>query len=473
MRILWICNICIPIIAKHLHAEASPKEGWLSGMADEILHHHAETDIELGICFPAPSPDYDFYASSDVAEGLTVYGFGTKLLQAEVYDEILEKRFRQILEDFRPDVLHIFGTEYPHALAAEKAFGRPERTLVGIQGVCALCGAKYLEGIPSKVKNGASFRDILKKDSLRRQQVKFLQRGEREQSVLRGAAHVAGRTAFDASYAAAVNPGAAYHLLRENLRAEFYEGAWAAESCTPHSVFVSQADYALKGFHDLVKAAGELQKKYPDLTVRVAGTSLVKYTTVKERLKITGYGKYLRKLMKKEGLEGRVTFLGPLTAEQMKAEYLRASVFVCCSLLENSPNSLGEAMLLKVPCVAPAVGGIPDLLESGREGLLYESYDPRGTETSLYFEKTLQAAALLREQGAGKKSLKTVKELFPGREKDSVWQGLAQCLDEIWSNPEKTAAFGEAASLHARKTHHRSENLQQLLEVYRSIAEKQ
>ena len=60
-------------------------------------------------------------------------------------------------------------------------------------------------------------------------------------------------------------------------------------------------------------------------------------------------------------LEDKVSFLGPLNAEQMKAEYLRSNVFLCPSSIENSPNSLGEAQMLGVPCVASYVGGIPIL----------------------------------------------------------------------------------------------------------------
>ena len=55
----------------------------------------------------------------------------------------------------------------------------------------------------------------------------------------------------------------------------------------------------------------------------------------------------------------------------MRAQYLKSKVFVCPSKIENSPNSLGEAMLLGVPCVAARVGGIPDLIAED-EGILYE-----------------------------------------------------------------------------------------------------
>lgn len=54
----------------------------------------------------------------------------------------------------------------------------------------------------------------------------------------------------------------------------------------------------------------------------------------------------------------------------MRQAYLDADVFVLPSYCENSPNSLGEAMLLGMPCVAARAGGIPDMLHEG-EGVLY------------------------------------------------------------------------------------------------------
>ena len=55
----------------------------------------------------------------------------------------------------------------------------------------------------------------------------------------------------------------------------------------------------------------------------------------------------------------------------MRQAYLEADVFLLPSQSENSPNSLGEAMLLGLPCVASNAGGIPDMLADGQEGLLY------------------------------------------------------------------------------------------------------
>ena len=53
----------------------------------------------------------------------------------------------------------------------------------------------------------------------------------------------------------------------------------------------------------------------------------------------------------------------------MLEEYLKAHVYILPSTIENSSNSLSEAMLLGVPSVASYVGGTPDLLRTSTGGL--------------------------------------------------------------------------------------------------------
>ena len=54
MRILWLCNMMLPMIAQQFDMEASNKEGWISGLAEVLLTHHAENSIELSVAFPLP-----------------------------------------------------------------------------------------------------------------------------------------------------------------------------------------------------------------------------------------------------------------------------------------------------------------------------------------------------------------------------------------------------------------------------------
>ena len=52
MRVLWLCNIMLPMIAKKLGLPASCNEGWLTGLAESLQQNNEEKGVELGIRFP-------------------------------------------------------------------------------------------------------------------------------------------------------------------------------------------------------------------------------------------------------------------------------------------------------------------------------------------------------------------------------------------------------------------------------------
>ena len=365
----------LPAVAKKLSLPYSNREGWLSGIFDRITEKRGE--IEISVCFPIGN----LTAGEELLSGLTVngakcYGFHENPDTPEIYDRRLEREFREILEKAKPDMIHIFGTEFPHALAAARAFGKPERTLIGIQGLCYEIAKVYMAGLPEEVQRKVTFRDFLRRDSLKQQQEKFYLRGKNEMEAISLAGHITGRTRFDREGTSRINAKALYHSMNETMRSSFYEGMWDPEACEKHSIFLGQGDYPLKGFHFLLQAMPEIIKKYPDTILYVAGNSVISHQTVKEKIKLPAYGKYLLTLIRNYRLEDRVVMLGKLSETEMKQQFLRSNVFVCASVLENSPNTVGEAMLLGVPVVASRAGGIPDMIADGCEGLLFETGNP-------------------------------------------------------------------------------------------------
>lgn len=427
MKVLWVCNIMPPIIGQYLGKECSVKEGWISGILMRMMKEKKE--VELGICYPVADTSEEGKKEVVITDNkkIVCYGFAEDTVHPESYGgEILENRIDEIIRDFNPEVLHVFGTEFGHSLAAVKTFGNPKHTLVGIQGVISECAKEYMADLPLDVQEQVSFRDWLKKDSMKQQQEKFFIRGEREKEVLKLCGNVTGRTDFDKEAAKNINPQVKYFFMNETVRGEFYEGQWKYENCKKHSIFFSQADYPLKGFHYLLQALQIVKEKYPDVTVNVAGNSLVNYATLKDKIKISAYGRYLRKLIKKLDMEDKITFLGKLSAEEMKQQYLKCHTFVCASSLENSPNSVGEAMLLGTPVVASYTGGIPSMVDHEKEGLLFE--------------------------------------------KGNV-KALAEAIMRTWEDKEMVDVMTNEARVRARKTHNADENYRALMGMYREICE--
>ncbi len=507
MRILWLCNTMLPRIAMARGKAYSNKEGWLTGLSEALLSNVAlQEKVELFVAFPEAgsknrakeqnkahgeknfaaqgaagnnaAQNYDGLTaiSGEVAKGIipatdntasfSWYAFLANLnyLSLHEYDASLEAKMQAILLDAKPDVIHCFGTEYPHTLAmcrAAKALGMTDKLLLGMQGVCERYAKAYFADLPKEVINGVTLRDVLRGDSLKQQQAKYQVRAAHEKEAIEKAGNVAGRTKFDKAYAMEVNPGAHYFTLQETLRPCFYEGGWQAENAAPHTIFISQADYPLKGFHYLLLAAGELRRAYPDLKILVAGNALVGGKSLKGALKISAYGKYLKKLIKENDLANHVTFLGMCSAEEMKAVYLKSSVFVCCSASENSPNSLGEAMLLGMPIAAADVGGIPSMFAPA-DGVLYEGWREEAGDSKPQADKAeADREAQVRTQ---------VVEAPTQDALSAQAHRLADAIRFLFENPAQAEAFGQAARAHARHTHDGAKNVADLLAIYEQIA---
>ncbi|MCD8068907.1 MAG: glycosyl transferase 4, partial [Lachnospiraceae bacterium] len=145
MRVLWVCNVVLPQIAAELHMDAGNKEGWVGGLYGAVIGDLASQGIQLGFAFPIAKGQEEVRGSLVVNEDydLLYYGFREDSLDAENYDMEMEKDLSSIMTSFEPDILHCFGTEYPHTLAAVKMFSRPDRTLIGIQGLCRVYAKGY------------------------------------------------------------------------------------------------------------------------------------------------------------------------------------------------------------------------------------------------------------------------------------------------------------------------------------------
>ena len=414
----------LPAYAEAHGLPYSVREGWLTGCLNRIKEGKKDDEkITLAVCFPA---DGDIASSSEEIDGITYYGFREDLSHPEVYDGTVENRFHVILDDFKPDVVHIFGTEFPHTLAMIRAFGNPDRVLLGLQGICGVIAREYMADIPEEVQKNVTLRDRIKEDSLMQQQEKYKIRAEHEREAIMLAGNITGRTSFDKAETGKINPDARYYHMNETMRPCFYMGKWSEKKAETHSIFLSQGDYPLKGFHFMLSAMPKILEKYPDAHLYVAGNNIIgkgesKYPYF---MRASAYGKYIKSLIAKGHLKKKVTMVGMLNDLQMKEQFLRSSVFVCPSVIENSPNSLGEAMLLGVPIAASRIGGIPDMVSENKDGVLFE--------------------------------------------KGNV-DDIVKAILQIWDEPVIAAVYGDNASAHARITHNPDNNFKRLIEIYNDI----
>ena len=364
MKVLWITNILFPEAERLLtgSGELRASGGWMIGAANALLKNY-----DVNLCIATVSMKVKSLTRL-VGKSIIYYiiprGKGNLYINSEYC-----QYWTIIQDDFKPDIVHIHGTEYSHGLAYMRACGS-KNVVISIQGLTSAYYYYYYGLTKADIYRNITIRDILR-GSVIKDQKRFVKRSKYEIEMINMAKHIIGRTSWDRSHVWAINPVAEYHFCNETLRDEFYDGSqWCYNNCNKHSIFLSQASYPLKGLHQMLKAMPIILQHFPDTVIRVAGVDISKDITISEKLRLSGYGKYIKKLITKNKLDGKVTFTGNLNGEQMKREYLCANVFVCPSSIENSPNSLGEAQILGTPCVASYVGGIMDMMK-GNEGNLY------------------------------------------------------------------------------------------------------
>lgn len=358
MKVLWITNILFPEAAAVLtgNKELKSSGGWMLGAANQLV---SRDDVNL--CVASVSSQVGDLKRID-GNKITYY-----ILPSKKRD--YANNWIAVNEEFCPDVVHIYGTESSHGRAYIKACGF-SNVVISIQGLLSACDYYYCYGLNIlDIYKNITLRDLLK-GTILKQQKYFRRCAKYELDMIESVPYIIGRTSWDRAKIWAINPKAKYYCCNEILRPEFYDGScWSYDKCFPYSIFISQANYPIKGFHQLLKAMPLILRHFPHTTIRVAGFNPTECSSLYQRLKLSGYGRYLKRLISKHDLENHIIFLGPLTAEQMKSEYLRSNVFISPSSIENSPNSLGEAQILGVPCISSYVGGAMDMMSNNFENL--------------------------------------------------------------------------------------------------------
>ena len=172
-----------------------------------------------------------------------------------------------------------------------------------------------------------------------------------------------------------MNPEAKYFTCNRILRPPFYEKKWDINQIEKHTLYVGNGYYALKGLQYVIEALPQLIREYPDIKVYVAGVKPFAENDKRPFYK-KGFGNYLEKRIKDLDVGDHVIFTGPLQAEEVADMLSKVHAYVLCSAIENSPNTLGEAMCIGTPCVAAYVGGVPDMATDGENALFYRNDDP-------------------------------------------------------------------------------------------------
>lgn len=135
-----------------------------------------------------------------------------------------------------------------------------------------------------------------------------------------------------------------------------------------------------KGHEVLLRAFARVRARVPDVQLRLIGDGVLKPA--------------LERLGGDLGVSAAVVFLGQ--RPDVPAQLLDSDLFAFPSFMEASPNGVIEAMAARLPVVATDVGGIPEIIEDGRNGRLVPAGNDEALASALLhlIDRPGEAAAL-------------------------------------------------------------------------------
>jgi glycosyltransferase involved in cell wall biosynthesis len=340
--------------------------GWQDSL-EEIVR--SCQDIELLIAFETSNPEakvkaidgityIPIYISYNLVERLRLHWSWID------YERNLVPACIRIVEKYSPDLIHVFGNEWPFGLVAQYT-NIP--VVIHIQGaIVPYNDASYPPGYNGYTLYKSRRWNIIKGIKQYNARQKWLSRMRMEYRIWRAVDNYMGRTEWDRSVANVLHPGNHYYHVEEALRSSFIDGnkSWTYSQRRMLRLITIGCSSYQKGMDMLLKTAYCLKRMGIEFEWKVAGCMS------KEMLNVIEYT---------EGItfrDNNVEILGYTQPDELSDLLCSASLYVHTAYIENSPNSVCESQCLGVPLVSTYVGGIATLVRNGIDGVLVPANDP-------------------------------------------------------------------------------------------------
>jgi len=345
MKVLWLAG------NPSLYASGGGYNGggWIGALQREIVNSFE--DIVLAIAFPWES---DFCEHKDSVSYYGVKKEKKTIIHARAKESRQMNRVKEIINDFHPDIIHVFGTESVFGLVCTVT---EVPVIIHIQGILSAIFESWLPQNLSWVDY------IIKRPKAYIDYVAQLMLKEREIRILKKCKLYMGRTIWDKNLTELLSPESRYFYCSEMLRPQIYNSnrfwQYAEKPTFIISTITSAATY--KGADVILKTAKWLTT-YTDMKFewRVYGISDMKLAE-----KLTGIN----------ASRVGVSVMGVISPDELIDVVADTSVYVHPSYIENSSNAICEAQLLGAPVIATHVGGVESLIENGKTGILVPAND--------------------------------------------------------------------------------------------------
>ena len=360
MKILWY-EITTPSRYKN---EGLVTAGWQDSL-ESIASSYGE--VELFICFESHSAD----EKPKVCGNVTYIPIYTKVRKFDKIKRVLDNftnidslllKLRSVINSISPDIVHIFGVEWPIGLIAD-AIDVP--VVIHIQGSIvpyynALYPPKYSS---SNIRKHLSFP---KNISFAFNEYRMKNWKKYEERVWKTVCYYMGRTDWDYGLSSVLHPNRKYWTVQEAIRPIFMDTnkRWKQSNTNVIKLVSTGCSSFWKGPDMMLKTAKILKETGLKFEWNIIGNISTPVKLAVEGIEQTTFA------------ENNIRILGFQGADSVVDILSQASLYIHTAYIENSPNSICEAQCLGVPIVSTNVGGISSLVEDKVDGVLVPANDP-------------------------------------------------------------------------------------------------
>lgn len=376
MRVLWFTNT--PSLAAEVLNDKGNIGGWIASLEAEV---GKVDDIELGVAFHYGATDKKQFSIGKTK----YYSFPYPILSKGNNKGILSRwkhkieptdvvnYYLEVVNQFKPDIIHIFGTENAFGLLIDKV---NVPVVIQIQGNLSVYEKKWFSGVSNfNIFRYSSLSSLVQAYGIWHLFFLFEKRANREREIMKKCSYMVGRTNWDRRITKVLSPNRKYFHCDELLRSEFYTTKkWSKPNNSKFRLLSILSAMSYKGIETILETADLLKKNnLLDVDWHIVGINgteeIIQITERAFHLKFADY---------------RIRFLGNQGPEGLIEEFLHADCFIHPSHIENSPNSVCEAMLLGVPIIATYAGGTDSLITNGIEGVMIQDGDPYSLAGAIY-----------------------------------------------------------------------------------------
>jgi len=364
MKILWFSNCVLS------EQDTGATGTWLHAMAQGL---NESGDVELanisdGMVKAPERTDFGKAAQWTIPPAkLSADGLPSRHIIREIV---------KIVDDFAPDLIHIWGTEAYWGLLKTRGFLHSP-VVLGIQGLKGMIARVYDGGLNFREKlQCIGIKELIRRSTIFQGKRRFARWGKFEREMIAGHRHIIVQSRWDDAQIKTINPKCHTIPYDYILRQPFYQAeSW--QYIDKPIIFCSAAySSPFKGLHIAVKALKHLRNKYPDVELHIVGAHRL------SGLRRDGYIAWVNRQIAKFGLTENVKWLGALSALQIVEELKNCAVVVQPSFVEGYSLVLAETMMLGIPAVVSYAAGLPTLAQDEATALFF----PPGDDTMCAYQ---------------------------------------------------------------------------------------